>query len=190
MITKKFLRKEVAFLRKKENREGVKDKSIEITKKIISLEPFINAKSIMCYMDFKNEVMTQYIIQHCFNKGKRVILPCVDKIDGVKMIVPYEIMNVQRDVISGTFGVLEPKKDVAKIFKPEEIDLVIVPGVAFDIHKNRIGFGAGFYDRFLQSLNPECLKVGIAFEFQIFDTVPVEEHDIALDFVITEERII
>jgi 5-formyltetrahydrofolate cyclo-ligase len=90
----------------------------------------------------------------------------------------------------GVFGILEPRKESARIFNPEEIDLVIVPGVAFDEHRNRIGFGAGFYDRFLESVRPSCAKIGIAFEFQIYDEVPVEEHDIPLDLVITEKRTI
>ncbi len=190
MITKKLLREEVASHRKNENRESVESKSIEITGRVIDLIPFIKSQSIMCYMDFKNEVMTQYIIRHCFEHGKRVVLPLVDKIDGLRKIVPYEIMDIERDVIPGTLGILEPKKDRAKIINPEEIDVVIVPGVAFDLYKNRVGYGAGLYDRFLESVNTSCTKIGIAFEFQVYDAVPVEEHDIPLDFVITEERII
>lgn len=190
LITKEILRQEVASNRKNESRESVGNKSIAITQRVINLESFIKGRAIMCYMDFKNEVMTKYIIDHCFEKGKRVILPLVDKVDGVRQIVPYEIIDVERDVSPGTFGILEPKKDSAKIFNPEEIDLVIVPGVAFDIHKNRVGFGAGLYDRFLNTVKPDCPKVGIAFEFQIYESVPVEEHDIPLDFIITEERII
>lgn len=190
LISKKLLREEVASNRKKENRESVENKSVEITRRVINLEPFIKAQSIMCYMDFKNEVMTRYIIRHCFENGKRVILPLVDKIDGFRNIVPYEIMDEERDVITGTLGILEPNKDIAKRIKPEEIDFIVVPGVAFDLCKNRIGYGAGLYDSFLQMVKSDCLKVGIAFEFQIYDTVPVEEHDIPLSFVITEERII
>lgn len=190
LITKKFLREEVASHRKKENRKSVENKSVEITRRVINLEPFIKGQSIMCYMDFKNEVITRYIIRHCFEHGKRVILPLVDTIDGFRKIVPYEIMGEERDVMPGTLGILEPNKDSAKMINPEEIDFVIVPGVAFDLFKNRVGYGAGLYDRFLQSVKSNCPKVGIAFEFQIYDTVPVEEHDIPLDFVITEERII
>jgi 5-formyltetrahydrofolate cyclo-ligase len=190
LTEKKLLRQEVASHRKNENRESVERKSIEITRKVVNSEFFINSGTIMCYMDFNNEVMTKYIISHCFENGKRVILPLVDTINGERKIVPYEIMDLETDVAPGVFGILEPKKDSAKICDPEEIDLVIVPGVAFDINKNRLGYGAGFYDRFLKSVKPDCAKVGIAFEFQIFEAVPVEEHDIPLDFVITEERIL
>ena len=190
LITKKLLREEVASHRKNENKENIESKSIEITGRVINLVPFIGSQSIMCYMDFNNEVMTRYIIRHCFEYGKRVVLPLVDKTDGLRRIVPYEIMDEVRDVIPGTFGILEPKKDRAKTINPEEIDVVIVPGVAFDLHKNRVGYGAGLYDRFLESVKTGCTKIGIAFEFQIYDAVPVEEHDISLDFLITEKRII
>ncbi|NLL05389.1 MAG: 5-formyltetrahydrofolate cyclo-ligase [Clostridiaceae bacterium] len=190
MITKELLREEVASRRKSENRQSVESKSIEITSRVINLLPFIKAKSVMCYMDFKNEVITRYIIHHCFEHGKRVVLPLVDKTDGLKRIVPYEIMDEKRDVAPGMLGILEPRKDRAKSFNREEIDVVIVPGVAFDLCKNRLGYGAGLYDRFLSSVNNNCTKIGIAFEFQIYDAVPLEEHDIPLDFLVTEERII
>lgn len=190
MRTKKHVREEVACHRKKENTESVENKSIRITQRLIDLDSFKSSHTIMCYMDFKNEVMTRYVIRHCFELGKRVVLPLVDTIDGIRRIVPYEVMDVERDVRSGTLGILEPCKERARIYSLEEIDLVIVPGVAFDTMKNRIGYGAGLYDRFLESVKPDCLKIGIAFEFQIYDVVPVEEHDIPLDMIVTEERII
>jgi 5-formyltetrahydrofolate cyclo-ligase len=190
LTSKKLLRQEVASHRKNENRESVERKSIEITKKLVNSEYFLKSSTIMCYMDFNNEVMTKYLISHCFENGKRVILPLVDTVNGEKKIIPYEIIDLEKDVSPGVFGILEPKKDTAKTINPEEIDLVVVPGVAFDISKNRLGYGAGFYDRFLKLVKPDCPKVGIAFEFQIFEAIPTEEHDIPLDFVITEDRII
>lgn len=188
MKTKKVLREEVACFRKMETKEEVEIKSIEITQKLIKLDQFKASQAVMCYMDFKNEVMTKHIIDNCFNLGKRVVLPLVDTINGTRRIVPYEVVNLPQDVRPGVFGILEPRKGSAGIFNSEEIDLVIVPGVAFDLRRNRIGYGAGFYDRFFESVSPKCAKIGIAFEFQIYDEVPVEEHDIPLDLVITEKR--
>ena len=190
MKTKKLLREEVACFRKMEIKEEVEIKSVEITQKLIKLDQFKASQAVMCYMDFKNEVMTKYIIDNCFNLGKIVVLPLVDTINGIRRIVSYEVVNLLQDVMPGVFGILEPRKGSARVFNPEEIDLVIVPGVAFDINRNRIGFGAGFYDKFLETVRPGCAKIGIAFEFQIYDEVSVEEHDIPLDLVITEKRII
>lgn len=190
MISKKLLREKVADLRKNQDTKMLEEKSIDITNKIIQLPVFEKAQAVMCYMDFRNEVMTKYIIKHCLEHGKSVLLPLVDVLDGVKCIVPYEITNLQRDVACGAFGILEPKRECTKPFAMHEIDFVIVPGVAFDICGNRMGYGAGMYDRFLGLLQPECAKAGIAFEFQIFDNVPVEPHDILLDVIITEQRII
>ncbi|WP_010247529.1 5-formyltetrahydrofolate cyclo-ligase [Acetivibrio cellulolyticus] len=190
MRTKKLIREEVACYRKSASRKEVESKSFEIAQRLIKLDSFKASQAIMCYMDFKNEVMTGYIIDYCFKHGKRVVLPLVDSINGIKKVVPYEVVNLENDLMPGVFGILEPRKDSARVFNVKEIDLVIVPGVAFDTGRNRIGYGAGFYDRFLEAVKPDCTKIGIAFEFQIYDDIPVEEHDIPLDFVITEERII
>ncbi|NLD47053.1 MAG: 5-formyltetrahydrofolate cyclo-ligase, partial [Clostridiaceae bacterium] len=84
----------------------------------------------------------------------------------------------------------EPDKKLTTRINPDIIDFVIVPGVVFDIKRNRIGYGAGFYDAFLKRLDPRCFKAGIAFEFQVYQQVPVEPHDVPLDTVITEERFI
>lgn len=190
MKTKKLFREEVACYRKMETKEEVENKSVEIAQKLFKLNQFKASQAVMCYMDFNNEVMTKHIIDYCFDLGKRVILPLVDTVNGIRRIVPYEVFNLQQDVMPGAFGILEPRKESARIFKPEEIDLVIVPGVAFDLHRNRIGYGAGFYDRFFEYVSPKCTKIGVAFEFQIYDEVAVEEHDIPLDLIITEKRII
>ncbi len=190
MKTKKIIREEVTFFRRSETIEGVQNKSLQITKRIMELDSFKASKTVMCYMDFKNEVMTGYIIEYCLKNGKRVVLPLVDVINGVKMIVPYEVMDLEKDLKPGVFGILEPRKESASLFNAGEIDLIVVPGVAFDEKRNRIGYGAGFYDRFLKSVKPDCLKIGIAFEFQIYNTIPIEEHDMPLDLIITENRII
>jgi len=188
--TKKIIREEVALFRKSETKESVLNKSLQITQRIIDLTSFKASETVMCYMDFKNEVMTGHIIEYCLKNGKRVVLPLVDVINGVKMIVPYEVVDLEKDLEPGVFGILEPKKESAKLFNAGEIDMVVVPGVAFDGKRNRIGYGAGFYDRFLKSVKPDCVKIGIAFEFQIYENIPVEEHDMPLDLIITENRII
>lgn len=180
----------MALFRENQTKEVVQNKSLQIAQRIIELASFKASETVMCYMDFKNEVMTGCIIEYCLRNGKKVVLPLVDAINGVKMIVPYEVMDLEKDLKPGVFGILEPRKESASLFNAGEIDLVVVPGVAFDEKRNRIGYGAGFYDRFLKSVKPDCLKIGIAFEFQIYEAIPVEEHDMPLDLIITENRII
>lgn len=189
MKNKDIIREEVKFKRKNESVEGVRNKSLQITQRIVELDSFNASKTVMCYMDFKNEVMTGYLIEYCLKRGKRVVLPLVDAVNGVKIIVPYEITDIEKDLKPGVFGILEPRKERARLVNAEEIDVVVVPGVAFDEKRNRIGYGAGFYDRFLKTVRPDCMKIGIAFEFQIYEAIPIEEHDMPLDLIITESRI-
>ncbi|MBI2650914.1 5-formyltetrahydrofolate cyclo-ligase [Candidatus Woesearchaeota archaeon] len=88
------------------------------------------------------------------------------------------------------FGILEPKKEFIRKFNLKELDLVIVPGIVFDKNRHRIGYGYGYYDRFLKNLSNHVIKIGIAFEFQLVDKIPHEMHDVAMDIVITENFIL
>lgn len=108
-------------------------------------------------------------------------------------IVPFLLRSLD-ELETGLYGIKEPKelfrsrKD--RIFDPKQIDLVIVPGLAFDINGNRLGRGKGYYDRFLRHLSPKTLKIALAFECQIFETIPRDSNDVPMDLVVTEERII
>ncbi|WP_265443012.1 5-formyltetrahydrofolate cyclo-ligase [Acetivibrio straminisolvens] len=189
MGDKRELRKEALNIRKELSAMEVVQKSKLITEKLISFDGFHKSKCIMAYMDFKNEVMTGFLIDHCLNLGKTVVLPLIDSMDGVKKIFPYALIDRERGLKPGTYGILEPVKEFSERIDPKDIDLVVVPGVAFDVKGGRIGYGAGYYDVFLREVREDCLKVGIAFEIQVFPSIPKEEHDILMDAVITENRI-
>jgi 5-formyltetrahydrofolate cyclo-ligase len=188
---KKQIRQEILRLRSSLSDEEVADKSKEIFRKLLEMEIYLNSKIIMCYMDFRNEVATREFIKTSFLKGKRIILPLIDK-DGKdkKNIIPCEIKDLDSDLEKGVLGILEPKKECKRLLNPEDIDLIVVPGIAFDILKNRIGYGAGYYDRFLKTTREDCLKVGVAFELQILDKINTQEHDVPLNAIITEKRVI
>jgi 5-formyltetrahydrofolate cyclo-ligase len=93
-------------------------------------------------------------------------------------------------MLTGYMGIAEPDASILHRVDPLEIDMVVVPGVAFDMARNRIGYGGGYYDRFLCTLRPDCLKVAVAFELQVFDSIPAASYDIPVDIIVTEERII
>ncbi|HOP92167.1 5-formyltetrahydrofolate cyclo-ligase [Acetivibrio thermocellus] len=186
---KRELRKEALNIRKGLSEEEIIEKSKLITEKLISLDGFYNSKCVMAYMDFKNEVMTRFLIEHCLNLGKIVALPLIDCVDGVKKIFPYELTNQEGCLKPGTYGILEPVKEFSRKIDPKDIDLVVVPGVAFDVKGGRIGYGAGYYDIFLREVRKDCLKIGIAFDIQVFPSIPKEEHDILMDAVVTENEI-
>ncbi len=188
---KKQIRDEILKLRSSLSHEEVADKSKKIFRKLLEMDIYLKSKIIMCYMDFRNEVATREFIETSLLKGKRVMLPLVGKdADDNKVIIPCEIKDLDSDLEKGVLGILEPKKECKRLSNPEDIDFIVVPGIAFDLFKNRIGYGAGYYDRFLKTTREDCLKVGIAFELQVLEEIKTEEHDVPLNVIITEKRVI
>lgn len=166
-------------------------KSERIMESLLKEEVYKNSRLLMCYVDFDGEVGTRDFMIRCMADGKRLAVPLViKKADKGRVIIASEVFNLDNDLERGCFGILEPSECAIREISPSMIDLAVVPGVAFDINKNRIGFGAGFYDRFLKDTGNECFKVGIAYEFQIYENVPVDFDDIPMDMIITEDRLI
>ncbi len=162
-------------------------KSDKILEFLITTSYWKNAKYILAYADFKNEVMTDKLILTAILEGKEVYLP---KIEDNEMSF-YRIYSLE-ELISGYFGIREPIGLLSEKINPEDIDdpmLIIVPGTAFDIECNRIGYGKGFYDKYLKQYELNN-TIGLAFECQIFDEVPHTKQDEALSYLITENRII
>ena len=154
-----------------------------ISKRLSIFLNYRHAKTVMCYTPIKGEVNTMPIVKMCFEDGKRVLLPVLE--NGV--IKPC-IFTGYDSLSNGKFNILEPsEKDFVS---PDEIDLICVPGLAFNQGKYRLGFGGGYYDRFLPELRDDCFKVGIAFDFQIVAVLPIEIHDVRLDMIISEEQFI
>jgi 5-formyltetrahydrofolate cyclo-ligase len=191
MNTKNIIRKEILKARGLLSSEEVQQNSSIITNKLTATEEFMNSKLIMCYMDFRNEVKTDEIINKCLETGKRIAVPLVlNKIDGQREMMACAVSNFKKEMKSGAYGIQEPIRELVCDVWPEDIDLVIVPGVAFDERGYRIGYGAGYYDRFFRMTRKDCKKIGIAFEMQIVKQIPYEEHDVKLDMIITEKHII
>ncbi len=188
-VTKESLRAEIKAKREKLLAEEVKEKSRLIKEKLFSLPEFKSAHTVAFYADLKEskEVETGEMIKESLEMGKRVLIPITDLIG--KKLVFSEIRKLE-DLSPGTFDILEPIPELRKILPYEAIRLIVVPGVAFDLHGHRIGYGLGFYDRCLSKLTRYVTKIGLAFELQIVDKLPREDHDIKLNKVITEERII
>ena len=188
-LTKESIREEIKNKREKLSREDVEDKSKLVKEKLFSLPEFQVAKTIAFYVALKksNEVETEGMIKEALAMGKQVLVPIADLIEN--RIILSEIKNWD-DLVPGSFGILEPLPEVRKIYPYEAVRLAIVPGVAFDLEGHRIGYGFGYYDKFLSSLTRYQTKIGLAFEFQVVEKLPNEEHDIRVGKVITEDRII
>ncbi len=174
-LRKRFLEKRNR-LREKETRQM----SLKIKEILYSMPEFARAKSILIYVSKGSEAYTQDIIEENLRK-KRICVPSTTK----DRIIPA-LINYFDELKVGMYGILEPKRVVE--FRKEEIEAVIVPGVAFDGKGNRIGYGKGYFDKFLKTVN--CPKLGLAYEMQICEKVPVEKKDVPVDFVVTEQRLI
>ena len=187
METKKEIRKRILEQRDALAVEEVNAKSTAIFERLYSLSQYGNAKVILAYMDYRNEVMTGEFIKRCMRDGKRVALPKVEPGNALSI---YEISGIERDTSAGFKGIQEPDGAVLNRLDPVEIDMAVIPGVAFDLCRNRIGYGAGYYDRLLPSLRSDCTKAGVAYGFQLVDTIPTGRFDIHMDIIITENGII
>jgi len=151
--------------------------------KTVTSKSFTEARIIMTYVSVAYEVATEEVIKRALKDGKRVLVPRVEQMES--KLIPVEIRNPEKDLIKGRYGIEEPLRDLAKPFDVNAIDLVLVPGLAFDKDSYRLGRGAGYYDRFLASLDARTRTIGLAFNLQIIDHVPRLKHDLAVDSVIS-----
>lgn len=165
------------------SRNEVENYSRKIFDFIINWDCFRTSNYIMLYHSFRNEVDTIDLIKYCLENSKTVILPKSIK-EGFKLI-PCRV-NSLSELKKSNFGIYEPSGE--NVVDRELIDMVIVPGVAYDREGYRLGYGAGFYDRFLENYNGT--KAGICYDFQLIDNVYKDEHDVRMDYLITERGII
>lgn len=166
----------------------VEQKSIEISNKVINSPYFEINDTIFLYCDYNKEVKTRDIFKRAIDSGKKVAYPKCDLKDG-KLNLDFYYITEFNQLSPGYNGIYEPdiyNNDIKKV--TEYKGLIVVPGVVFDKKCNRIGYGKGFYDRFLADKN-ELTKIGICYEGQIVDNIDVKDTDVPMDMVITENNI-
>lgn len=165
--------------------EERKRKSVIIQQKLMDLPEFQLAKTVMLFLNFREEVETTAMAEATIAGKKRLVLPrCAPQ--GV--LLPIEVRDLGQDLESGAYGIREPKLALG-VVEPSEIDLIIVPGSGFDLQANRLGYGGGYYDRFFERLNPLTPRIALGFECQIIPQVPVGKHDAKMTMLITENRV-
>lgn len=177
-MNKKEIRKIIRERRESLEQSYINEASLKIFNTLKNEEVFLNAKNILSYMDFKNEVKTDLINKFIQENGKVLILPRV--IDRENMIA----IESKGNFSTSPFGNIEPVGDEYQ----KEIDLIIVPGVAFDKEGNRIGFGRGYYDRFFTKYE-NAKRIAIAFEIQLVDKIETDVFDKKVEMLITEKGV-
>lgn len=182
---KNTIRKEVLARRSSLSKEEINDAAAKALKCLLEMESYQKAETVMLYMDFRNEVPTGKLIQEVLTSGRRLVLPLTDK---RFCIIPYLMTPIEGSIhhllIRSDFGIDEPDPSKCKEIDPREIDLVLVPGAAFDSDRNRIGYGKGCYDRFLPLLREDAVKIALAYYFQVMDQVPASLSDIKMDGIL------
>ncbi len=163
-----------------------REKSVKIVERLWQLEEVENAGSIFVYVNFRSEVETEELIRQCLARGKVVTVPYTDV--KAKALLPIRIMNPDKDLSPGYCSIPEPDPEDAAKVSAETIDIVIIPGSVFDTNGGRLGYGGGYYDRFLVNDAPQAKRIGLAFEVQVVEKVPVLPHDQFLDILITEKK--
>lgn len=184
-MDKKEIRKKILFIRDTMDKSIRALKDYKIRNSLIQLPEFIYANKILLYASFSSEVDTINLLKYCINTSKIVALPKVDIINNCLNL--YKISRLE-DLKTGYAGILEPDVPEGQRIFVDELDLIIVPGVAFDEHCNRLGYGKGFYDKLLKNVRKTL--IGLAYEEQIIESLIVESHDVKLNKIITDERII
>lgn len=169
-------------MRKSLSADFICDASRAITDTLINIDDVKNAECIMIYLSSFNEPDTFGLLNLMQDSGKKIIVPVSDT--DTFTITPSLITSVS-DLIRGAYGIYEPSEIIPVHIN--EIDVALIPGIAFSKNRDRLGFGKGYYDRFLAEFTGT--KIGIGYDFQIRNNIPVSDHDVKMDLIVTEKRI-
>ncbi|MGD8352174.1 MAG: 5-formyltetrahydrofolate cyclo-ligase, partial [Nitrospirota bacterium] len=163
----------------------VKDRAI--SERLLSLEAYRRSKAVLFYVSFRSEAETRDLIIAALESGKAVLVPKVHEEDAALEL--YEIKGLD-ELAPGYMGIPEPEGRAESLRGIGDVDLVVVPGAAFDEKGNRLGYGKGYYDKLLSSEDARPSLVALAYEEQMVEAIPAEAHDIGIDTILTDRRVI
>ena len=186
IINKNDIRKQILKSRDELDYEISIEKSRKAAENVVKSDIFAKAENIMVFSSFRSEIGTIDIINAIFANRKKLFMPL--SLMETNEIVTCLILSLD-DLELGNYGILEPKKKSIFIGDSKELDLIIVPGAAFDMNGHRIGYGAGYYDRLLSRPDIKAVSIGLCFDMQIVPYVPTSKHDISLDYLVTEKGV-
>jgi 5-formyltetrahydrofolate cyclo-ligase len=184
--TKQELREQIRTRLAAQSTTEVQMKSADIWERLSVLDKFTAASRSLIYVSKGTEVDTHGLIRQLLAMGRPVFVPWYD--GKKKQYVASELRDFELDLMAGKFGILEPKPQAVRPINGDQIDAMLVPGLAFDETGNRLGRGMGYFDRILQDLRGT--KIALAYDFQVVSGVPTETHDARMDFIVTEKRVI
>lgn len=158
----------------------------EVCARALGLPELAAAGTVMLFASFRTELDTLPVAQRVLETGKRLCLP---RVLGPRLMAAYQVTDLAADLVPGKWDIPEPRKGLPEVH-PEEMDLVFVPGSAFDEEGDRCGYGGGFYDNYLPLTRPGTPWVALAFEAQLVPRIDCEAHDLPVTTIVTERRVI
>lgn len=188
MIVKRKLRQTIFAARDALSPEEINLKSAAITRRLYALDAYRASQTIMFFLSFRSEVNTRPVVEKSLACGKKVVVPRA--VPETRTLTLSYLHHWESDLMTGFYGIPESRPEALRPAVPSAVDLLIVPGVAFDLKGNRLGYGGGYYDRFMALLRPGVPFVALCFELQIVETVPVKPWDRRVDWILTEARTI
>ena len=178
------LRKQVLARRDAMGADERWSSSGRITARLLELDAYRNAGCVMAYVGFGSEINTDRFVADTLSKDKTLVLPRVER--GSRALKLYAVRDPENQLEAGVWGIRQPRADLCPEISASQIEFVLVPGVAFTRRCERLGYGGGFYDRFIRGLVPRPALVAAAFPLQILPALPVSERDQSVDCVVAE----
>lgn len=187
MDSSRQLRTDILAKRDRLTPRQIEEKSLKIKNRLLEQIEVKRAHTVFTYVNFRSEVNTRELIAELLQLGRRVAVP-ITRVKEKRLEI-VTISDPENDLVPGYCGILEPREDAAgqQAITPADIDVIILPGSVFDQRCGRFGYGGGYYDRLLAQI-PAAGRIALAFELQIVDRLPLQDHDEILDKVITEKQ--
>ena len=187
MDSSQQLRTDILTKRDRLTPQQIEEKSLKIKNRLFEQSEVKRAHTIFTYVNFRSEVSTREIIDELLQLGRRVAVP-ITRVKEKRLEI-VTISDPQDDLVPGYCGILEPREDAARqrTINPADIDVILLPGSVFDHRCGRFGYGGGYYDRLLAQI-PAAGRIGLAFELQVVERLPLRDHDEILDKVITDKQ--
>lgn len=189
-MNREQLRKEI--LRKRDSLEVAKlqEHGQQVLDRLVAMKEYQAAQTLFLYVSFRSELPTLLLLEHILASGKRAVVPVT--LVAEKDLLPVLITDPATELLPGYCSIPEPVMAIRdkKSIAAEEIDIILLPGSVFDERGGRMGYGGGYYDRFVSKRAPQALRIGLCHDLQVVDKAPLQEHDELLDYIVTEQRLL
>ena len=181
---KTVLRKQYKQIRSQLTTSQVTNNSEKIATYLFETAFWKNSSVVMLYLSFQNEVITDRIYKRGWQEGKTMLIPICSPQNG---IMTMSKLSAFEQLTHNRYGIRELPDGLQQIVPPETIDLCLIPGIAFDKYGNRLGFGSGYYDRYLAKISPDVPRIALAHSCQLYDGVlPTDQYDLPMHYMLTE----